>query len=98
MSYEYPLVFEKAGFKVKLAIYILNRVAPRIMNLSAPSSYRIALAFTWYRFLCGKPRLYGAKCPEIDGDPNKWGKDELRKIAETLIDYATSLLVAALHS
>lgn len=82
------------GIKTRLALHILDNVVPKIINDGTFIGDRIAVAYTWYRFLCRKSP---SMCPDIEKDPDKWSLEDLKKIADKLVDFATQLLIPALR-
>lgn len=87
MSIELDSLSSSPSIRVKLGLHILSFVAPRLLNDGIFIGERIAIAYTWYKFLCKVSR-----CPPVSEDPEKWSLVELRVIGEWLVDYARSLL------
>jgi len=81
------------GIKTRLALHILDSVVPKILNDGVFIGDRIATAYTWYRFLCKRSP---SMCPDVPKDLDKWSLEDLKKIADKLADFATSLLIPAL--
>jgi len=79
--------------KVWLGIKILTDIVPSILEDGSWIGRRIAVAMTWYKFLCRTTE----GCPKVPEDPRKWGSKELDAIAEALVSYAKSLLEDALR-
>lgn len=80
-------------YKYNLAMRILNRVAPRLLNTSIPLSERVSNAYTWYVFLREvDASLCRDLCGEIDSDYSNWGSRDIEVIAKALVSYASRLL------
>jgi len=85
---------EREGIKTRLAMHILDNVVPRIMNDGIFIGDRIALAYTWYRFLC---KHSASRCPDVPKNIAEWSLEDLRKIADALIEFAQQLIEGALQ-
>jgi len=77
----------REGLRVHLGLMILNDIVPRILEEGRWIGERVALAETWYIYLCSKDA-----CPEVDSNPDNWGTKELKAIAKALVNYAYRLL------
>lgn len=92
MALEYVGGEELSRLRVHVALTILREIAPELLNNGEFIGYRLALAYTWYRFLC-----YSGRCPKnIPGDMRKWDDKTITTIAEELVKYARDLLKDAI--
>ncbi len=74
--------------KVRVALHIIDEVVPRLLEDGEPISRRMALAYSWLRFVCKI-----MKCPsDLPQNPKEWSFDTLERIADVLLDYARHLL------
>jgi len=80
--------------RVYLGFKILTEIVPQILEDGAWIGRRIALAKTWYMFLC----MTQQGCPNVPEDPRKWGSKDLEEIADALVAYALRLLEPALRA
>ena len=87
MSLDMELLETQPTIKVRVGLHIISSVVPRILDDSIFIGERVALAYSWYLFMC-KISL----CPDVPKEMSKWGLNELQKVAEALIDYARKLL------
>jgi hypothetical protein len=83
----YPGFERRYPFKLYLALHVLSSIVPRILDDSVLITERVALAQTWYLFLC-KIGL----CPEVPEDFSAWGPSELQEIAKSLVTYSHMLI------
>jgi len=81
----------RADVRVRVGLMILNDVVPRMLEEGRWIGERVALAETWYMYLCSV-----AGCPDVDSNPDNWGSKELKTIARALVSYAKTLLEPAL--
>jgi len=81
------------GVRIRVGLMILNDVVPRILEEGRWIGERVALAETWYMYLCS-----ATGCPDVDSNPDNWGTKELKNIARALVSYAKTLLEPALNT
>jgi len=93
LSFSIEEAESRIAARVYLGFKILTEVVPRILEEGRWIGERIALAKTWYMYLCSVE-----ECPEVDRDPRKWGSKDLETIAEALVSYAYRLLEPALRA
>jgi len=93
LSFHIEEAESRIAARVYLGFKLLNDVVPRILEEGRWIGERIALAKTWYKFLCRKQG-----CPNVPEDPRKWGSKDLDEIADALVSYALSLLEPALRA
>ena len=72
-----------------LAVYLLDRVVPLLLNDAESIDRKIAVARTWYLYLRDRIREN-----EVPPDYTKWGVKEIEKIAEAIINYVKHILKA----
>jgi len=77
------------GYKVMMALKIIDEVVPYILS-SSDIIHRAARAYAWYIYLCRVGRKPGVKTDNY----REWDNEDLRKIAEALVDYAKDLIEA----
>jgi len=82
-------------FTTWLAVHILDNVVRRILNRGVFIGDRVALAYAWARFMC---RHTPPLCEDLDMDIEKWGEEELRKVADKLSLLASNFLLKATKS
>jgi len=82
----------RVAARVYLGFKILNDIVPRILEEGRWIGERVALAETWYMYLCSVE-----ECPDVPEDPREWGSKDLEAIAEALVSYAYRLLEPALR-
>jgi len=87
MSLDIEPLEASASLKIRLGLHIINNVVPRILNDGVYIGERISVAFSWYMFLC-KIGL----CPNVPKEMEKWGLEEIKIIADELVEYARKLL------
>lgn len=88
MAFEFQQTVLPSGIRVQVALHILNHVAPEILDSGNSLHRRMAVARTWYGFLC---EMTG--CPdEIPDDTREWNLATLERIAQALIEYASGIL------
>lgn len=80
--------------RIVLATKILDDIAPKLYgghNITFMD--RLALAITWFKFL---KQVSSNLLPDIPENPDKWGEEEIKKIADSLVIYARNLLGKAI--
>lgn len=74
--------------KTRIAIWILQRIAPLIMDTTRHIELRISRAKTWCQWLYLEKQIQD---PEYCNDKN-WTEETLEEIAKKLIKYAHLIL------
>ncbi len=82
--------YSPAEIRIRIAFHILNEVVPRMLEEGTPITTKVALAYTWLRFVC---KVLPRECPEnLPHELEKWRADTIERVAEILITYAVKLL------
>jgi len=93
LSFHIEEAGSRADVRVRVGLMILNDVVPRMLEEGRWIGERVALAETWYMYLCS-----AMECPEVDSNPDNWGTKELKTIARALVTYAKALLEPTLEA
>jgi len=87
LSIDIELLEHESDTRIKIALMIMNEIAPKLLNDGVYIGERLSTAYTWNKFLC---RV--SKCGVEDKDYKMWGLDDIRMVADGLIEYALGII------